>query len=114
MDDESFARLGAQLRPLMGVIGQASDTIINERVSKYPIFAAHRQGVELGIPLVRHEETGHDWSVNASTLEEFATKGLIAMEKVKDFKKVYKPPADYVCLFVLEKLGATFVFLPRI
>ena len=53
------------------------------------------------------------WSVNASSLEEFVTKQLVLADKVDDFKSVYKDPTAFLCLFIVDKSGATFVFIPR-
>jgi hypothetical protein len=110
---ELLAQLEKELQPLKTPLGLAADTIFNENVSNYPIFIVHQQEVEIGIPMIDKDKHGSHWSINASTLEEFATKNLIEMGKVQDFKKVFKPVKNHVCLFVLSELGATFVFLPR-
>ena len=110
---ELLAQLEKELQPLKMPLGIAADTIYNENVSNYPIFITHQQEVEIGIPVIEKEIHGGNWSVNASTLEELVAKNLVQMEKVEDFTEVFKPLKDYVCLFVLSELGATFVFLPR-
>jgi hypothetical protein len=111
-DIEKFLSLEQQLQPYKKILGQASDVILDEGVSKYPIFIVHQQVLEMGILLI---EAGSKftWSVNASTLEEFVTKELIFMDKVQDFIFTYKNPEEYLCLFVLSELGAQFIFIPR-
>ncbi len=111
--EEILAQLEKELTPYVPTLGQAGDTIVNENVSNYPIFVAHKQHLEIGIPLLNDEENKLNWSINASTLEEFVTKNIISNEKVDEFKKVFKPVDDYVCLFVLSELGATFIFILR-
>lgn len=96
------------------VLKSASKTILTEDVSKYPIFIVHRHIVNMGIPLIDPEKSGSKWSFNASTLEEFVSKNLIESSKVDDFKKIYKNPELYICLFVLEKDDANFIFIPYV
>lgn len=109
---EKIFKLQAQLQPYKKILGQASEVIIDENVSKYPIFVVHQQELEMGIPLV---EAGKKfkWSVNASTLEEFVTKDIIYHEKVEEFIKTFKDPDTHLCLFVLSELGAQFIFMDR-
>jgi hypothetical protein len=107
-----FLLLEQQIQPYKKILGQAADVILDEDVSKYPIFVLHQQEVEMGVALI---EAGSKfaWSVNASTLEEFVTKDLIFNEKVNDFRATYKDPQVYLCLFVLSELGAQFIFINR-
>lgn len=108
-----LAKIELELQPLKTPLGQAADTIVNENVSNYPVFVVHQQRVDIGLALIDKDRNGTKWSVNASTLEEFVTKNLIQPNKVDNFKDVFKPVKDQLCLFVLSELGATFVFLPR-
>ena len=114
MEDRlKFKLLEGELIPYTGVLGQAADTILDQNVSEYPIFVAHQHQMDIGLLLVNREETKGNWSVNASTLEEFVTKQIIGPDKVESFKAVYKDPTEFLCFFVLSELGATFIFLPR-
>lgn len=109
---DKFLELEKQLVPYKKILSQASDVILDERVSKYPIFIIHQQELEMGVLLI---EAGHKfrWSVNASTLEEFVTKEIIFHDKAQDFIATYKDPELHLCLFVLSELGAQFIFVPR-
>jgi len=115
MSEESiqFRLLKEELEPYKTFLGKAADTVLEQEVSKYPIFIAHQQEFDAGIPLVNKEQTKGNWSINLSTLEEFSTKNIILPEKVEKFREVYKDPTENLCLFVLSQLGATFIFLPR-
>ncbi len=113
-DRLKFKVLEGELRPYIPTLGKAADTILDQEVSEYPIFVAHQHQVEIGIPLIDKVESKGNWSVNASTLEEFVSKQVIQPDKVDPFKSVYKDPEEFVCLFVLSELGATFIFLPRV
>lgn len=108
-----FRLLESEMEPYKAALGKAADTILEQDVSEYPIFVVHQQQMDIGIPLFEKEEVKGNWSIHASTLEEFVTKQVILPEKVDDFKAVFKNPALYLCLFVLSELGATFIFLPR-
>lgn len=109
---DQFIALQKEIIPYKRILSQAADVILNENVSKYPIFVVHQQEMDMGIPLI---EAGNmfRWSVNASTLEEFVTKEIIFMDKAQDFISTYKDPEVYLCLFVLSELGAQFIFINR-
>ncbi len=109
---DQFLALQQQLQPYKKILAQAADVILDENVSKYPIFIIHQQELNMGVSLVEAGEK-IKWSVNASTLEEFVTKELIFMEKAQDFISTYKNPEENLCLFVLSELGAQFIFIPR-
>ncbi len=110
---EKFLKLEKELQPYKKILSQASDVILNENVSKYPIFIVHQQELEMGVSLI-DAGSKFKWSVNASTLEEFVTKELIFMEKAQDFITTFKDPEIHLCLFVLSELGAQFIFVPRV
>jgi len=112
-DSLQFRILEEELQPYKTFLAKAADTVLEQEVSNYPIFIAHQQEFDVGIPLVNQEQTEGNWSINLSTLEEFSTKNIILPEKVEEFQNVYKDPLENLCLFVLSELGATFIFLPR-
>ncbi len=105
--------LQENLKPYLRMLGDASEMILTQEVSRYPIFIIHSQPVDIGLPLWDHESAGGDYSISASSLEEFVTKQLIQMEKVDDFIRIYKKPKDYFCLFFITTQQAQFIFLKR-
>ena len=110
--EDQLIDLKINLQPYKKIMGQASDTIMDQEVSKYPIFVINKDNVAVGIPLVTEAIEPDGWLINASTLEEFTAKQLIASDKIEEFKEVYKDPKKRFCLFVIADFGATFVFLP--
>ncbi len=110
---ELLVQLEKELTPLAGILGQASDAIVEQNVSNYPIFVTSPTEIEMGIPLIDRTKQKSNWYVNASSLEEFVTKGLIEKDKLEEFQKVYKSAEEQICMFVLSEIGATFVFIPR-
>lgn len=113
MDLQKFLQLQDELAPFIPIMQQATAAILDQEVSRYPIFVVHQQNVEIGVVLVDSDRSESIWSIHASTLEEFVSKQIIDAEKAKDFIDVFKVPGKYFCLFVLSELGANFVFLPN-
>lgn len=109
---ELFIQLENELKRYQKVMSEAADIIMDQEVTKYPIFVAHQQELEIGIPITKLED-GEKWAIHASSLEEFVSKQIIFPEKIEEFKSNYKEAKDSLCIFVLSELGAQFVFLPR-
>lgn len=86
--------------------------IMVEGISAHPIFIAHQHEVSIGEMILNKEELNTDWSIQASTLEEFVEKGIITKEKKEPFLKVYKRPEDFMCVFVIVPEGANFIYYP--
>lgn len=93
---------------------KVADTLLSQGVTKYPIFVLHRENsIDLGRPILLSEKQNSDWSVNASLLEEFVNKKIVRMPLVPDFKKIYKDPRKFMCLFVISGTDeAGFAFCP--
>ena len=92
------------------MLRQAAETILDQDVSNYPIFVVHQGDIDIGLPLVTHGQLPDGWMINASILEEFAAKQLIGAEKINDFRELYRSHKNDLCLFVLDKGEAKFVF----
>lgn len=86
--------------------------IMIEGISAYPIFVAHQHEVKLGEPILDKNELNTDWSIHASTMEEFIEKGLIQTDKKDRFLKQYKDAYQFMCVFVIVPEGANFIFFP--
>jgi len=87
-------------------------TIMMEGMSSYPIFIAHQHEVKLGEVILDRTELNTDWTINASTLEEFIEAGVIKPELKDRFLRTYKKPEDVMCVFVVVPEGANFVYYP--
>ncbi len=108
-----YKQLEKELSGYKNILSQAAEVIQDQDVSKFPIFVIHQNIVDIGINIVDREVVRGSWSVNASTLEEFVTKQIIAEEKVEDFQLLYRSHPEDLCLFALSELGANFIFLPK-
>ena len=113
MNTTKYIQLEEEMEDYKAILAKATESIMDQDISKYPIFVAHQQEIEIGVSIVDSDKSGGLWSFNASTLEEFVAKQIIEMEKVNSFIDVYKDPSKFFCLFVLSELGANFIFLPR-
>ena len=91
-------------------MAKASEAIIDQEVTKYPIFVLHQHDFEVGIPLTPEESI---WKVHASSLEEFVSKQIIEPKKIDSFRTIYKKPEEFFCIFVISEIGAKFIFIPR-
>lgn len=102
-----------EMKRFNALLSAASDKILDSNASAYPIFVVAKQPIALGINLIDRDKVNSNWSINASSLEEFVSNKLVFETKAADFKSTYKDPKQNICLFVLSDLGAQFLFVPR-
>ena len=93
-------------------IREISEEILDNQVSKYPVFIASREETNLGKQIIDKEELALEWSINASTLEEFVRRKIVLENKLEAFKKSYKDPRKFLCVFTLLTENAGFIYLP--
>lgn len=86
--------------------------IMVEGLSLYPIFIAHQHEVKLGEMILDRHDLNTEWTIQASTLEEFIEKKIIKAELKERFITSYKNPHDFMCVFVIVPEGANFVYFP--
>src|ERR1700712_536278 len=95
-------------------IREVAVEIMVEGLSKYPIFIAHQHDLQLGEVILDRHDINSDWSIHASTLEEFMERGVIKKELKQRFIDTYKNPDKFMCVFVIVPDGANFVFFPYV
>ncbi|MDR6941589.1 hypothetical protein [Mucilaginibacter pocheonensis] len=93
-------------------IREVAVEIMMEGLSSYPIFIAHQHELSLGEVILDRNDLNSEWSIHASTLEEFEERGVIKPELKDRFINSYKNPNDYMCVFVVVPEGANFVYFP--
>lgn len=110
---QAYDKLRQALAPFSAIMRKASDAVLDQEISKYPIFVIHQMdSLELGIPIIGPSiEQQFDYIVHISTLEEFTAKKIIDIARVDRFRQVYKDPKEHFCLFLFKKGEANFVFL---
>jgi hypothetical protein len=95
-------------------IREVAVEIMVEGLSAYPIFIAHQHDLKLGEVILDRHDLNTEWSIHASTLEEFLEKGVVK-EILKDrFIQSYKNPHDFMCVFVVVPEGANFIYYPYV
>ena len=93
-------------------IHEVAVEIMMEGLSSYPIFIAHQHELSLGEVILDRNDLNSEWSIHASTLEEFEERGVIKPELKDRFVNTYKNPNDFMCVFVVVPEGANFVYVP--
>jgi hypothetical protein len=97
---------------------KVSDTIkeasyqIRKAGFDFPIFPISKNELPIGQLLIPRDIMQLTWTYNASFLDEFIQRDLIAVDKADEFKKNYKDPDEFCCLFVVDEAFASFVYIP--
>jgi hypothetical protein len=110
--DSPLLSLERELKIFKESIREVAIEIMVEGLSSYPIFIAHQHELKLGEVILDRNELNTDWSIHASTLEEFEERGVIKPELKDRFINSYKNPNDFMCVFVVVPEGANFVYFP--
>lgn len=110
--DSPLKSLEADLKIYAESMREVAIEIMVEGISLYPIFIAHQHEVKLGEVILDRVELNTNWTINASTLEEFVEAGVIKKQLQDRFLKTYKKPEDYMCIFAIVPEGANFIFFP--
>ncbi len=95
-------------------IREVAVEIMVEGLSSYPIFIAHQHELNLGEVILDRQDLNTEWSIHASTLEEFVEKGIIKEILKERFIQSYKNPHDFMCVFVVVPEGANFIYYPYV
>lgn len=59
--------------------------IIAEGISHYPVFIAHQHTVSIGEMILNKDDLNTNWTIQASTAEEFVERGLSNRKEKKNF-----------------------------
>jgi len=78
----------------------------------FPIFAICKETIPIGRILFERHILHLDWNYYASFLNEFIQRELVGKDKEEEFKRAYKDPDEFCCLFVVDKEFTNFVFIP--
>ena len=91
---------------------EASYQVRKHGFSEYPIFPISKKEVPIGQVLIDKTELTLDWNYNITYIDEFTSLEIIDIEKSEDFKKIYKDPDEFCCLFVIDGDFTRFIFIP--
>lgn len=110
--DSPLVSLEQDLKLFNESIREVAIEIMVEGLTKYPIFIAHQHEISLGEPILDRRELHTEWSIHASTLEEFVERGVIKEVLKERFISSYKNPNNFMCVFVVVPEGANFIYYP--
>lgn len=112
---QMWLALQQDLQPYKTQLATMAETVVNEEVSNYPVFLAYpsdEQSIGLGLSLFAvPSKSGQDWALHLTTLEELVSRQIVQMEKVDDFRTLYKNNQPTLCFLIFLEGAATFGFL---
>lgn len=111
--DAEYASLHNDVEILNDQLAAVSSEIRNQDISKYPIFVASQDHVNVGKPLFTKEDNLINWNINMSTLENLVNLKIISLDKVDEFRKVYKDPDQFYCFLVMKSDSPEFIFIKK-
>ncbi|MBX2845324.1 MAG: hypothetical protein KTR13_03840 [Saprospiraceae bacterium] len=111
--DPQYTSLYSDVDQFRDLFYSLSLEILNNEVSKYPIFVAYQDPVQLGKVLLQRKTHNTNWNINITILEDLVNKGIVQPEKLEEFKKVYKDPEQHFCILAIGLRKSEFIFTPR-
>ena len=113
----NYVQLQNDIKPYHRPLQQAADTVVDEKVSNYPIFVAYAGEDTESVPGIHVMEVPTDrhliWTVNVTTLEELVAKQVVTQEKIDPFRKVYRENGDSFCFLIFDEGGGRFGFVKK-
>lgn len=91
---------------------EASYQVRDRGFSDYPIFPISKEEIPIGQLLIAKQEVAAEWNYNITYIDEFVQLNIIEKDKEEEFKKVYKDPDEFCCLFVIDGDFTRFIFIP--
>lgn len=80
--------------------------------SEFPIFPISKEELPIGQLLYKKGQLDLEWNYNITYLDEFVQRKIVDESKVEEFKKAYKDPDEFCCLFVVDGAFTSFTFIP--
>jgi hypothetical protein len=115
LDEHSryFKQIEAEAEYYLDFIQEFAFEILNNGVSKYPVFVFYQGiGPDLGKLILHSSSTDSRWNVNISVMEEFVKKNLVSKDQFPQFKTTWKDPETHCCIFLIDQGHGNFIYLP--
>ncbi|TFV94137.1 hypothetical protein E4S40_08845 [Algoriphagus kandeliae] len=94
------------------VLKEAAYQVKSRGFSDFPIFPISKEKQPIGQLFLGKEEKNLEWNYYITYIDEFVQRKLIAEDALEDFKKAYKDPDEFCCLFVMDGAFTSFVYIP--
>ena len=91
---------------------EASYQVRDRGFSDFPIFPISKEDIPIGQLLIPKYEVATEWNYRITYIDEFVQLKIIEDEKIEEFRKIYKDPDEFCCLFVVDGDFNRFVFIP--
>ena len=102
---QDFVKISDQLK-------DASYQIRKRGFSDFPIFPISKMEQPVGQLLYPREELDLGWNIYVTYIDEFIQRDLIDPEREEEFRRNYKDPEEFCCLFVIDGAFTSFVYIP--
>lgn len=94
------------------VLKEAAYQVKSRRFSDFPIFPISKEMQPIGKLFLGKVEKNLEWNYFITYVDEFVQRKLIAEDALEDFKKAFKDPDEFCCLFVMDGAFTSFVYIP--
>jgi hypothetical protein len=112
LDGKYLGTITSDFVKVANTLKEASYQIRKRGFSDYPIFPISKEEIPIGQLLVGKKELGTMWNYYITYVNEFIDRKLIDESKLEEFKKTYKDPDEFCCLFVVDKGFTNYLFVP--
>lgn len=110
LNSRYLGKISADFVKVADSLKEASYHIRKGGFSEFPIFPASKEDIPIGQMLYEVGKMENEWNYFASFLEEFTQRQLVEDEGA--FRKVYKNPDEFCCLFIVDQQFTNFLFIP--
>ncbi len=112
LDGKYLGTITSDFVKVADTLKEASYQVRKRGFSDYPIFPISKEEIPIGQLLIDKNELGTTWNYYITYVIEFIDRKLIDESKVENFKKTYKDPDEFCCLFVVDKEFTNYLFVP--
>lgn len=100
------------IRIIGHVMQEFSGTVIDQEISRFPVYVATQNDSGPGRPFLSKEMYHLNWNYRASVLEEFVKLKIVERDKLDDFRETFGDPEERACIFLMLPNEGGFVFIP--
>lgn len=94
------------------LLKEASYQVRKRGFSDYPVFPISKSDLPIGQLLYAKEDLRTKWNYYITYVDEFVQRKIVDESRLDDFRKAYKDPDEFCCLFVVDGDFTSFLFVP--